>query len=580
MTVEKQLKAIFNIPEDVQTTPVAMAIEFESLMKRLEIKQKYVKELYDKYIAQADIIESEHENRTISILTGISELGFSDKCTKALSRKGVLKLGDLREVTRAALMDDKCIGSDNVDRLDKIIAPLELRYKINEDFQEVGDDVIDDSNLENADKGLNRALNRSDKEVEEAVKERVAQEMEEFKETFKDSMCADCAYRLSASDCSKEECVKNEETVEENETETKEASADTAEYSDVFGPSSENNAEKAEDTSEPVKEDAPETAVEESVETSEPTKSEEKPAEEKRDLDYADAIYAVIDTYTPDKKEPERKETVTAEAEPEPETPAETEEPAETTVPETVNEEEKSADSSLEIVTEQELENSSEETAEPSEAENAAEAGDETAPAEETPVAATDVAEEAKPEEKPSDTPADPVEQAVEDAVFKQVEDFIDIEGGKNKETKFYGMQGKVDDNPDLPFFQGPIEDYYPDTEEGREQMRKDTEEREKALEPVRKFAKTKEKSSQSPLLKAMAKIRKEKKKEQAVKDRIDGVKTEDTESREIIEKDIKRLEKAHARRVELEGETYTGVNEEVDVSDDDFSEFSDSELF
>lgn len=456
MTIEKQLKAIFNIPEDVQTTPVAMAIEFESLMKRLEIKQKYVKDLYDKYLAEADAIESEHSNRTISALTGISELGFSDKCTKALSRKGITKLGDLRDVTRAALEDDKCIGSDNVDRLDKIIAPLDFGYKINEDYQNVGEDVIDDSSLENADKKLNRVLNKSDKEVEQEIKERVAQEVEEFKDNFKDSMCADCSYRLASPECSEENCIKTEGE-ETEKTTVESSSSDTTEI--------EENSDR----------------------------------EETDEIDYADAVSDMFDN----------EEEVNS------------------------SENKEIDDSDVEGVENSEFYDEEDEKTEEA------------------------VAEDISTEES--------VEKAEEDSIFSQVADLIDIEGEEPRShgsKKYYGMT-PTDDGQDIPFYQGSEE-------------REQTEEENRLMKSFEEFRKAKGKPSGSPLLKAMAKIRKEKNKEQAARDLIDGVKTEDKERNERLEKEMERLERTYGPGEDI----YTGINEEVDVSDDDFDEYSDGELF
>lgn len=470
MTIEKQLKAIFNIPDDVQTTPVAMAIEFESLMKRLEIKQKYVKELYDKYLAEADVIESEHANRTISALTGISELGFSDKCTKALSRKGIIKLGDLREITRLALEEDKCIGSDNVDRLDKIIAPLELRYKTTEDYQAVGDDVIDDSALENADKKLNKALNKSDKEVEQEIKERVAQEVEEFKDNFKDSMCADCSYRLASSDCSEEDCIKAEsEAPDEIEADVEPSTINTVD-------------------------------------------TEEELENQKEELDYADAISDMFE-----------------------------------------EDDNSFIENDLADYVDGDIENS--------EFYDDDEEKDEEAVSEED----TAVEEKAKAEE---------------DAIFSQVADLIDIDGEEPRShgnKRYYRITPSYHD-PNIPFRQGPIEDYYEDSEEGRRQMEEDkvaaeNSELEKSFE---RFRQAIAKPSESPLLKAMAKIKKEKEKEQATRDLLDGVKTEDKERNERLEREMERLERTYGPGEDF----YTGINEEVDVSDDDFDEYSDGDLF
>ena len=198
MTVEKQLKAIFNIPENVQATPVSMAIEYESMIQRLEIKQRHLKALYEKYLAEQAVEEAEHSGRTVAAVTRIDELGFSEKCTRALQKKNITKLSDLSEVSRSSLLADKTIGSENVARLDRIIAPLGIMFKYTEDYQSVGEDVIDDSSLEDTDSTLRSALSLSDKEVEERVQKRVAEEMEDFKANYEASKCDDCAYRREA----------------------------------------------------------------------------------------------------------------------------------------------------------------------------------------------------------------------------------------------------------------------------------------------------------------------------------------------------------------------------------------------
>lgn len=214
MTVETQLKALFNIPDNVQATPAAMAIEFESLMARLEIKQKYVKNLYEQYLAEADSIEAAYGGRTICANTGIAELGFSDKCTNALLKKGVNKLGDLAEVSRRALVKEKTIGGDNVARLDRIIGAAGISYKVVEEYQDAGEDVVDDSILEENDKGLRNNLAASDREIEKEIKERVAQEVEDFKTSYKDAMCDDCSYRRAAET---EECPEIGDRSDEKE---------------------------------------------------------------------------------------------------------------------------------------------------------------------------------------------------------------------------------------------------------------------------------------------------------------------------------------------------------------------------
>ena len=218
MTVEKQLKALFNIPDNVQATPAAMAIEFESLMARLEIKQKYVKELYEKYLAEADTIEAAYGGRTVTANTGIAELGFSDKCTNALLRKGINKLGDLTEVSRMSLVREKTIGGDNVARLDRIIGPVGISYKIVEEYQDAGEGVVDDSILEENDRGLRNDLVASDKQIEEEIKERVAQEVEDFKASYKDSMCDDCSYRRAADETPAVVEESEEDSAEDNRT--------------------------------------------------------------------------------------------------------------------------------------------------------------------------------------------------------------------------------------------------------------------------------------------------------------------------------------------------------------------------
>lgn len=200
MTVEKQLKAIFNIPENVQATPVSMAIEYESMMQRLEIKQKHLKSLYDRYLAEQAAEESEHSGRTVTSVTCIEELGFSEKCTKALQKKNITKLSDLSGVSRTALLNDKAVGSENVARLERIIAPLGIMFKYVEDYQDVRENVIDDASIESSDNNLRAALALSDREVEERVQKRVAEEMEDFKANYETSKCDDCTYRREAEE--------------------------------------------------------------------------------------------------------------------------------------------------------------------------------------------------------------------------------------------------------------------------------------------------------------------------------------------------------------------------------------------
>lgn len=159
MTVEQQVRAFFNIPENKILTPIGVTIEYESMMARLNIKMRELERLYSTYM---DTVEKDvllEKGKTVCALTKISELGFAEKCVKSFEKHGITRLGDVRKVNRKTLEVEKYIGADNVTRLDRIIAPLDLHYSIENNYQETGDDPIDDTVIdENAEKSVKNEL--------------------------------------------------------------------------------------------------------------------------------------------------------------------------------------------------------------------------------------------------------------------------------------------------------------------------------------------------------------------------------------------------------------------------------------
>ena len=125
MTTEQELRAVFNVPAEVSTTPVAMAIEYETLMYRLKLKEKYLEELYKKYLEEQ---EQEKSSNTISKFTRVTELGFSDKANATLKKLGINTLEDFEKVTRAEMEKNKAIGDDNTRRIARIIEPIGVHF--------------------------------------------------------------------------------------------------------------------------------------------------------------------------------------------------------------------------------------------------------------------------------------------------------------------------------------------------------------------------------------------------------------------------------------------------------------------
>ncbi len=239
MTVEQQVRAFFNIPENKILTPIGVTIEYESMMARLNIKMRELERLYSTYM---DTVEKDvllEKGKTVCALTKISELGFAEKCVKSFEKHGITRLGDVRKVNRKTLEVEKYIGADNVTRLDRIIAPLDLHYSIENNYQETGDDPIDDTVIdENAEKSVkNELAAMSDavkSELMDAIKAEIKDEiLEELNsspkpetETIKDEIIPD----KEAKDENKiDEPTENEADNVEIEAENAEIEPDKAE---------------------------------------------------------------------------------------------------------------------------------------------------------------------------------------------------------------------------------------------------------------------------------------------------------------------------------------------------------------
>ena len=211
MTVEQQVRAFFNIPENKILTPIGVTIEYESMMARLNIKMRELEKLYSTYM---DTVEKDvllEKGKTVCALTKISELGFAEKCVKSFEKHGITRLGDVRKVNRKTLEVEKYIGADNVTRLDRIIAPLDLHYSSETNYQETGDDPIDDTVIdENVDKSVKNDLAA----MSDAVKSEL---MDAIKAEIKDEILEELnSSPKSETETIEEEIIPEQESKDEN----------------------------------------------------------------------------------------------------------------------------------------------------------------------------------------------------------------------------------------------------------------------------------------------------------------------------------------------------------------------------
>lgn len=211
MTVEQQVRAFFNIPENKILTPIGVTIEYESMMARLNIKIRELEKLYSTYM---DTVEKDvllEKGKTVCALTKISELGFAEKCVKSFEKHGITRLGDVRKVNRKTLEVEKYIGADNVTRLDRIIAPLDLHYSSETNYQETGDDPIDDTVIdENIDKSVKNNLAA----MSDAVKSEL---MDAIKAEIKDEILEELnSSPKPETETIEEEIIPEQESKDEN----------------------------------------------------------------------------------------------------------------------------------------------------------------------------------------------------------------------------------------------------------------------------------------------------------------------------------------------------------------------------